>query len=161
MDALWKCDEIIKQLSQPIPAFQDITAQYPASGHTRPPILRIVFPSPDALLVEVTSYIPVMAWYVESPIRIGLCEAVYEPAEITICATTLSRLGSKVPITECDQVVTFSIECGFTLETLTATVWNTSLIMPVPTIRGRMIYWIAPWQSLILDETPSDVDIKI
>ncbi|KAF2797098.1 hypothetical protein K505DRAFT_270238 [Melanomma pulvis-pyrius CBS 109.77] len=171
-----------------------VTEQCPTATPTRPPILSIVYPSPDADPVEVTaqsqvvtSYIPEMTWCVGPPVGFiqmtanvtgppylnhsteystiiegtGSCETIYVPTETTICATTLTGLASKVAITECDQEITFSSECGFTLETPTLTASNFSLITPAPSVKQMMTYWMAPWQSLTGGDTPSDVDIKI
>jgi hypothetical protein len=168
-----------------------VTEQCPTPISTRPPILSILFPSPDAEPVEITaqsqvvkSFIPEMTWCVGPPIGLipittgapygnhsmqyattvagtGGCETVYAPTETTVCVTTLTGLASKVAITECDQEVTFSSECGFTLETPTLTMNNLSLITPAPTVKRMMTYWMAPWQSLTRGDTPSDVDIKI
>jgi hypothetical protein len=77
------------------------------------------------------------------------------------CATTLTGLASKVNITDCEQEVTFSTECGFTLETPTPITQSASLITAAPTVKQKFTYWLAPWQSLTAGETPSDVDVKI
>ncbi|KAF2026989.1 hypothetical protein EK21DRAFT_115232 [Setomelanomma holmii] len=90
------------------------------------------------------------------------CETSYAPVITTICATTLTGLASKVTITECDQEVTFSTECGFTLSTPTPVTSVASLISPSPTVKRIFTYWLAPWQSLTAGgQTPSDVDVKI
>jgi hypothetical protein len=152
-------------------------------------IYSIVFPSPDASPIEVTSqsqvltsYVPEMTWCVGPPVAIsalsapylnatttnyttiiegtGSCETVYAPIMTTVCATTLTGLASKVTITDCDQEVTFSTECGFTLESPTPITSNASLITPAPTVKKTFTYWLAPWQSLTAGETPSEVDVK-
>jgi hypothetical protein len=168
-----------------------ITEQCPTPTSTRRPILSILFPSPDAEPVEittqsqvVTSFVPEMTWCVGPPIGFipittdapyvnhstqyettvagtGSCETVYAPTETTVCATVLTGLASKISITECDQEITFSSECGFTLETPTPTMNNLSLITPAPTVKRMTTYWMAPWQSLTRGDTPSDVDIKV
>lgn len=170
-----------------------VTEQCTASTATPASILSIVWPSPDASPVEitsqsqvVTSYIPAFTWCVGPPIEwmanatlgppflnysttqyamtavgTGSCETAYVPTQTTVCATTLTALATKIPITDCDQEVTFSSECGFTLETPTPTAANLSLITPAPTLKRMMTYWMAPWQSLTLGEVPSDVDIKV
>ncbi|KAF1842315.1 uncharacterized protein K460DRAFT_370290 [Cucurbitaria berberidis CBS 394.84] len=166
-----------------------VTEPYPSSTTTRT-ILTIIFPSPDASPVEVTtqsqvvqSYIPEMTWCVGPPIALlpitqppyangttaystiidgtGSCSTAYAPIQTTVCATTLTGLASKVTITDCSQEVTFSTECGFTLETPTPVTTNYSLITPAPTVKRMYTYWLAPWQSLTAGETPSDVDVKI
>jgi hypothetical protein len=165
------------------------TQQCPTSSSTRI-IYSIVFPSPDAAPIEVTSqsqvltsYIPQMAWCNAAPLVMvpvstapypnastiftrmisgtDSCETVYAPVVTTVCATTLTGLASKVTITACNQEVTFSSECGFALETPTPITSNASLITPAPTIKKSFTYWFAPWQSLTAGETPSDVDVKI
>ncbi|KAF2877252.1 hypothetical protein BDV95DRAFT_558775 [Massariosphaeria phaeospora] len=136
----------------------------------------------------VTSYLPEMTWCVGPPIGLipiatvsgppylnvstkystttagtGSCETVYTPTTTTVCATTLTGLASKITVTHCDQEITFSSECGFTIETPTPTNGNLSMLMitPAPTVKKVMTYYLAPWQSLTLGETPSDVDMKI
>jgi hypothetical protein len=164
------------------------TQQCPTSSSTRT-IHSIVFPSPDAAPIEVTSqsqvltsYVPEMTWCVAPPIIFvpistapyanvstsyspiawgtGSCETVYAPMMTTVCATTLTGLASKITITDCSQEVTFSTECGFNLETPTPVASSPS-ITPAPTVRRTFTYWLAPWQSLTAGETPSDVDVKI
>ncbi|CAO2657180.1 Nn.00g033060.m01.CDS01 [Neocucurbitaria sp. VM-36] len=158
-----------------------------ATSHT---IYSIIFPSPDASPIEitaqsqvVTSYIPEMTWCVGPPIALlpitgppylnattnyttliegtGSCETAYAPLQTTVCATTLTGLASKVTVTDCDQEITFSTECGFTLETPTPVTTNHSLITPAPTVKRMFTYWLAPWQSLTAGESPADVDVKI
>lgn len=154
-------------------------------------IYSLFYPSPDATAVEitaqsqvVTSYLPEMTWCVGPPIALqpistkapylnysteyevitagtGHCETVYVPTETTVCATTLTGLASKVTVSECDQQITFSSECGFTLETPSPTTSSFSLVTPAPTVKRMMTYWLAPWQSLTAGTAPSDVDIKI
>lgn len=134
----------------------------------------------------VESYIPDITWCVGPPIGLiptatltgapylndstlyttttagtGSCETVYVPTTTTVCATTLIGLASKITVSECDQEITFSSEWGFTLETPTLTTNNISLITPAPTVKRMMTYWLVPWQSLTLGETPSNVDIKV
>ncbi|KAF1914057.1 hypothetical protein BDU57DRAFT_550537 [Ampelomyces quisqualis] len=167
--------------------------QCSTSSSTRT-IHSIIFPSPDAAPIEVTSqsqvltsYVPEMTWCVLPPIQFipspnapflnistnastsisatspatVSCETVYAPILTTVCATTLTALASKITVTDCNQEVTFSTECGFALETPTPTTSNASLITPAPTVRKSFTYWLAPWQSLTAGETPSDVDVKI
>jgi hypothetical protein len=89
------------------------------------------------------------------------CDILYVATTTTVCATTLTGLASKVTVSECDQEITFSSECGFTMETPTPTTVDYSVITPPPVLRRMMTYYLAPWQSLTLGETPSDVDIKV
>jgi hypothetical protein len=164
------------------------TQQCPTPSSTRT-IHSIVFPSPDAAPIEVTSqsqvltsYVPEMTWCVAPPVVFvpisvapyanvsanytaiasgtSSCETVYAPVMTTVCATTLTGLASKITITDCSQEVTFSTECGFDLEMPTP-VASTALITPPPIVRRTFTYWLAPWQSLTAGETPSDVDVKI
>jgi hypothetical protein len=135
----------------------------------------------------VTSYIPEMIWCVGAPIvqvliteplynnttansttyysasidGTGSCSTMFAPIETTVCATTLTGLGSKIPVTDCDQQITFSTEYGFTLESATPVTSNGSLITPAPTVKRVQTYYLAPWQSLTAGEAPPDVDVKI
>lgn len=68
-----------------------------------------ISPIPDESTTEYTTIID----------GTGSCSTQYPPLETTICATTLTGIASKVTITDCDQEVTFSTECGFTVETPT------------------------------------------
>jgi hypothetical protein len=167
------------------------TQQCPTSSSTRT-IYSIVFPSPDATPIEVTSqsqvltsYVPEMTWCAAPPLVVvpisgapysnvsaianytviasgtGFCETVYAPVMTTVCATTLTGLASKITITDCNQEITFSTECGFNLETPTPITNSASIITPAPTVRRTFTYWLAPWQSMTAGETPSDVDVKI
>jgi hypothetical protein len=80
----------------------------------------------------------------------------------TICATTLTGLGSRISVTKCDQEITFSTEYGFTMETPTPTTTaSSSLITPAPTLKRVLTYWLAPWQALTAGDTPEDVDVKV
>ncbi|KAF1354522.1 hypothetical protein EJ07DRAFT_62906, partial [Lizonia empirigonia] len=153
----------------------------------------VIYPSSDAAPVEVTSisqvvtsYIPEATWclgpalYFSSiagaPFYNGSanvtryesgassCGVEYSTTTETICATTLTGLVSKITVSECDQEITFSSECGYSLETPTPTPATTSfsaLITPAPMVRRLMTYWLAPWQSLTAGDAPSDVDVKI
>ncbi|PSN69822.1 hypothetical protein BS50DRAFT_456781, partial [Corynespora cassiicola Philippines] len=136
----------------------------------------------------VTSYLPEMTWCIGPPIALipltgppylnsssngtiqystsmdgpMSCETVYVPIATTVCATTLTGIASKITVSECDQEITFSSECGFSLETPTPTGSNNyTLVTLAPTIRSMLTYYLAPWQSLTTGGTPSDVDIKM
>ncbi|CBX99398.1 hypothetical protein IAQ61_000498 [Plenodomus lingam] len=136
----------------------------------------------------VTSYIPEMTWCVAPAMAVwpitngppylnsstteystsyegtGRCETVFAPIQTTVCATTLTGIGSKISVTDCEQQVTFSTECGFSLERPTptpATTGFSSLITPAPSVRRLFTYYLAPWQALTAGDTPSDVDVKI
>lgn len=140
----------------------------------------------------VTSYIPEMTWCVAAPPGLwpittgppyrntstteyftsyqgtGSCETVFAPVQTTVCATTLTGLGFKISVTDCEQQITFSTECGFTLNKPSPTPAPTpimtgspSLITPAPSVRRLYTYWLAPWQALTAGNTPSDVDVKI
>lgn len=155
----------------------------------KPTTHSLVYPSPDATAVEittqsqvVTTYVPEMTWCVGSPVAFnplstapylnstgygiitagtGRCETVFVPSETTVCATTLTGIGSKITVTDCDQEITFSTQYGFTLETPTPVTTGSSLITPAPTVKRMRTFFLAPWQSLTAGDTPSDVDIKI
>jgi hypothetical protein len=156
-------------------------------------ILTVIYPSSDAAPVEVTSVSQVVTSYIpEATFCVGpalyfssiaggpfyngsanvtqyisgtsSCDVEYSTTTKTICATTLTGLASKVTVSECDQEITFSSECGYSLETPTPTPVTTSdspLITPAPTVRRLMTYWLAPWQSLTAGEAPYDVDVKV
>lgn len=187
VDASKEYEERIDKLD-PIIINNTVTEQCSAPTRT---IYSLFYPSPDAAAVEITtqsqvltSYLPEMTWCVGPPLALqpvsmkapylnmttdydvitagtGRCETVYVPTETTVCATTLTGLASKITVSECDQEITFSSECGFTLETPTPTMTASSLITPAPTVKRMMTYWLAPWQSLTAGDTPSDVDIKV
>ncbi|KAF2691784.1 hypothetical protein K458DRAFT_473487 [Lentithecium fluviatile CBS 122367] len=174
----------------PIILNNTITGQCSAPTRTRS-IHSILYPSPEAAPVEitaqsqvVTSFVREATWCVGPPIALipvsglpylnqsteyepliaktGHCETAYVPTQTTVCATTLTGIASKVTVTDCDQEVTFSSECGFTLEIPTAiATTNFSLITPAPTMKRMKTFWLAPWQSLTAGDTPSDVDIKV
>lgn len=164
------------------------TEQCPAPTHS---IYSLFYPSPDATAIAitaqsqvVTSFLPEMTWCVGPPIALqpvsidapylnqsteyevitagtGHCETVYVPTETTVCATTLTGIASKIIVSECDQQITFSSECGFTLETPLPVTTSSSIVTPAPTVKRMMTYWLARWQSLTAGNAPSDVDIKI
>ena len=155
--------------------------------------LTVIYPSSDAAPVEVTSISQVVTSFIpEATFCVGpalyfssiaggpffngsanvtqyifgtsSCDVEYSTTTKTICATTLTGLASKVTVSECDQEITFSSECGYSLETPTPTPATTSasaLITPSPTVRKLMTYWLAPWQSLTAGDAPSDVDVKV
>lgn len=167
-----------------------LAGSFPAPTTTRS-IYSILYPSPNASPIEitaqsqvVTSYVPEMTWCVAPALAIyaltgppylnsttgystsyegtGSCSTAFAPVRTSICATTLTGLGSKISVTACEQQVTFSSECGFTLETPSPITTDfSSLITPAPTVRRLFTYWLAPWQALTAGETPSDVDVKI
>jgi hypothetical protein len=182
-------------INEPLTVIYTQTESFTTTQQCLPPsstrtIHGIIFPSPDAAPIEVTSqsqvltsYFPEMTWCAAPPVVFlpisgapylnvsanysatasgtGSCETVYAPVMTTVCATTLTGLASKITITDCNQEVTFSTECGFSLETPTPITSSASIITPAPTIRRTFTYWLAPWQSLTAGETPSDVDVKI
>lgn len=154
--------------------------------------LTVIYPSSDAAPVEVTSISQVVTSFIpEATFCVGpalyfssiaggpffngsanvtqyisgtsSCDVEYSTTTKTICATTITGLASKVTVSECDQEITFSSECGYSLETPTpsATSNVSALITPAPTVRRLMTYWLAPWQSLTAGDAPSDVDVKV
>lgn len=118
-------------------------------------ILTVIYPSPNAAPVEitstsqvVTSFIPVATFCV-GPARYfssisggpftngsanitdydsgtGSCSTGYSTTTKPICATTLTGLASKITVSECDQEITFSSEAGFTLVTPSPTPASTN-----------------------------------
>ncbi|KAH6620534.1 hypothetical protein C7974DRAFT_315963 [Boeremia exigua] len=160
-----------------------------------PPVstLTVIYPSPDAAPVEVTSISQVVTSYIpEATFCVGpalyfssisggpffngsanvtqyisgttSCSTEYLTTTKTICATTLTGIASKITVSECDQEITFSSECGYSLETpppTPATPSNCPLITPAPTIYSLTTYWLAPWQSLTSGAAPSDVAVKV
>lgn len=175
-----------------------VTTTLPLSLSPSPvSVLTVIYPSPDAAPVEVTSisqvvtsYIPEATWclgpalywasasgspffngsanYTQVVQGTGYCGVQYSTTTTTVCATTLTGLASKITVTACDQEITFSSECGFTLETPTptptpspSTTNSPALITPAPTIRRLTTYYLAPWQSLTAGTAPSSVDVKI
>ncbi|KAE8835203.1 hypothetical protein HRS9122_07473 [Pyrenophora teres f. teres] len=176
-------------VAAPVTVNSTTTETCPAPTSTVP-IYSTLYPSPNAAPVEitaqsqvVTSYIPQMTWCVGPPIELipmtgppylngtteystiiagtGSCETMYSPLETTVCATTLTGLGSKIPVTACDQEITFSTECGFTVEKATPITTSGSLITPAPSVKRVQTFWLAPWQSFTAGEPPSDVEVKI
>ena len=109
------------------------------------------------------------------------CSTIYSPTVTLVCATTLTGLASKIPVTDCAQNVTFSSEYGYILVTPTLTpsalpastnmaifnatgVSNSSLaamITPPPAIQTLTTYFIAPWAELTAGTAPSDVTRKV
>ncbi|KAF3004359.1 hypothetical protein E8E13_009783 [Curvularia kusanoi] len=156
--------------------------------------LTVIYPSSDAAPIEVTSISQVVTSFIpEATFCVGpalyfssisggpftngsanvtqfisgttSCGVEYSTTTKTICATTLTGLASKITVSECDQEITFSSECGFSIETPTPTAASTSgcpLITPAPTVHKLHTYWLAPWQALTSAGTPpSSVDVKI
>ncbi|KAL1634504.1 hypothetical protein SLS56_002197 [Neofusicoccum ribis] len=94
------------------------------------------------------------------------CDTLYYTDTTTICATTLTGVGSKVIISECTQDVTFSSDFSTTLVTPRSTVTSDgdrSTITATPSVQLRTTYYLAPWQSMAADMgvLPSDVDVKV
>ncbi|KAF2818731.1 hypothetical protein CC86DRAFT_472605 [Ophiobolus disseminans] len=150
------------------------TQQCPTQSSTRT-IYSIVFTSPDASPIEVTtqsqvltSYVPEMTWCVAPPMALLPVSAPYPNATTTQYTTIISgteycetQYAPVSPSQTCDQEITFSTECGFTLETPSPITQSASLITPAPTVKQVFTYWLVPLQSLTAGETPSDVDVKI
>ncbi|KAF1829835.1 hypothetical protein BDW02DRAFT_651064 [Decorospora gaudefroyi] len=94
----------------------------------------------------------------------GSCETMYTPIETTVCTTTLTGLGSKVPVIalrECMDNLGVAPHRCFTVQKATPVTTNGSLVTPAPTVKWVQTFWLAPWQSLTAGQTPSDVDVKI
>lgn len=127
-----------------------------------------VTPMPSASAVSA----PYSNYSVSFPPGKGTCTTIYSSTDTMVCATTLTGLASKVPITNCAQDVTFSSQYGYELVTPTPSFGNmssnatyanvtypnaTATITRGPSIETVTTYYLAPWKQLTAGTAPSNV----
>lgn len=104
------------------------------------------------------------------------CQTVYTAATITVCSTTIRPPGMlAVPVTDCDQWITFSSQklggdCSSTDYTVLQTVKSPTLgplagpLSPSPTpsprITGPVVFYAAHWYELVEHPVPRLVRVE-
>ena len=80
---------------------------------------------------------------------------------MTVYATTLTGLATRIKVSQCSQEVTFSSDFGYSLEKPSLIMNSSALITPAPAIKTTITYYMASWQALTSDGPPSNIDSKI
>lgn len=88
------------------------------------------------------------------------CKTTYSPTHTTVCHTTLTGLASKVTVSKCNQMITFSKETGYRLSVLDSGTSSVPSSLQ-PQVQTVTTFWAAPWQALTAGLTPANVTEKI
>lgn len=92
----------------------------------------------------------------------GTCSTLYSPTPTTLCATTLNGLATSIPVTACNQNVTFSSSNSYYLLNASTTTSGSSTITPPPAIASVTSFYIAPWTDLTSGQPPSsDIQVRV
>jgi hypothetical protein len=104
---------------------------------------------------------PYLNYSVSYPAGSGTCLTTYSPTITPICYTVLDGIATRITVSECSQLITFSSDVDFALETPQPTMTGLSLVTPAPYVRPVATYYVAPWDELTPGETPNTVEIKV
>ncbi|KAF2488996.1 hypothetical protein BU16DRAFT_220799 [Lophium mytilinum] len=91
----------------------------------------------------------------------GSCSTYYRATSTTVCATTLTGIARRVTISKCDQQVTFSSDYDYSLVLPSPTTNGTAVVVPTPSVVTKITYHLAPWQALLVGDTPNEVGSKV
>ncbi|KAI9662099.1 MAG: hypothetical protein M1831_002795 [Alyxoria varia] len=77
------------------------------------------------------------------------CRTVYSSTQTTVCATTVTGLATRIPITDCDQLITFSTQYGY-VQSVPQGISDVATLpsSAQPAVQTLTTYWEARWQEL-------------
>ena len=90
---------------------------------------------PPVAFVPITNVGPPYLNYSMSVAGNGSCSTYYTRTVMTVYATTLTGLATRIKVSQCSQEVTFSSDFGYSLETPSLVMNSNALIAPAPAIK--------------------------
>ncbi|ESZ91739.1 hypothetical protein SBOR_7890 [Sclerotinia borealis F-4128] len=159
---------------KPISIVQDYeegsTGQSPPINYTLPwPATTYIQPTVTSQGMTVTSVIPIYETCNLPGARTTTCSPSFQTIITTICSTVLIGYFTRHTVSECNEIVTFSTQYGYSLATTrppASTVSalhrrkETTSITTNYYVHNTTTYYAAPWQSIAAGD-PSDIQVNI
>ncbi|KAF5867843.1 uncharacterized protein Bfra_007038 [Botrytis fragariae] len=145
------------------------TGRTTSINYTLPwPATESIRPNPTSQGMNVTSVIPVFETCNLPGARTTSCSPSFQTIITTKCSTVLTGYFTKHTVSECDEIVTFSTQYGYSLATITPPAGIVSALRKrekIPSWTNNYVhnvttYYAAPWRSISADD-PSDIYVQI
>ncbi|KAM0154669.1 hypothetical protein ACHAPG_006358 [Botrytis cinerea] len=145
------------------------TGRTTSINYTLPwPATKSIQPNPTFQGMNVISVIPVFETCNLPGARTTLCSPFFRTIITTKCSTVLTGYFTKHTVSECDEIVTFSTQYGYSLATTMPPASDVPALhkrekitsLPNNYVYNVTTYYAAPWQSIAADD-PSDIHVQI
>ncbi|TGO85567.1 hypothetical protein BPOR_0384g00060 [Botrytis porri] len=148
---------------------EGLTGRTTSINYTLPwPATKSIQPDPTFQGMNVTSVIPVFETCNLPGARTTSCSPSFQTIITTKCSTILTGYFTRHTVSECDEIVTFSTQYGYSLATTAPPASSVSALhkrkkstsLTNNYIHNVTTYYAAPWQSIAADY-PSDIHVQI
>ncbi|KAF7917532.1 hypothetical protein EAE99_009198 [Botrytis elliptica] len=145
------------------------TGRTSSINYTLPwPATKSIQPNRTFQGMNVTSVIPVFETCNLPGARTTSCSPSFQTIITTKCSTVLTGYFTKHTVSECDEIVTFSTQYGYSLATTTPPASSVLVLhkrQGIPPLTNNYVqnittYYAAPWRSIAADD-PSDIHVQI
>ncbi|QSZ32415.1 hypothetical protein DSL72_001989 [Monilinia vaccinii-corymbosi] len=140
------------------------TDQSTSINYTLPwPATTYIQPTVTSQGMTVTSVIPIYETCNLPGARTTSCSPSYQTVITTRCSAVLTGYFTRHTISDCDEIVTFSTQYGYSLATTKPPASRVSTPCQSDTknyVQNITTYYAAPWQSIAADD-PSDIHVSI
>ncbi|CAD6449008.1 f317ebfe-814f-4843-bafe-b81e8784d101 [Sclerotinia trifoliorum] len=145
------------------------TRQTTSVNYTLPwPATKSIQPAVIFQGMNVTSVIPIYETCNLPGASTTSCSPSFQTLITTKCSTVLTGYFTRHTVSECDEIVTFSTQYGYSLATTTASASRVThlhrrskgMLVTQKNVHNITTYYAAPWQSIAADD-PSDIHVTI
>ncbi|KAF7877412.1 hypothetical protein EAF04_001089 [Stromatinia cepivora] len=145
------------------------TGQTTSVNYTLPwPATKSIQPTVTSQGMNVTSVIPIYEMCNLPGASTTSCLPFFQTLITTKCSTVLTGYFTRHTVSECDEIVTFSTQYGYSLATAAPTASRASglhkrgknTLVTKNYVHNITTYYAAPWQSIAADD-PSDIHVTI
>ncbi|KAF7959423.1 hypothetical protein EAE96_001041 [Botrytis aclada] len=145
------------------------TARTISINYTLPwPATKSIQPNATSQEMNVTSVIPMFETCNLPGARTTSCSPSFQTIITTKCSTVLTGYFTKHTVSECDEIVIFSTQYGYSLATITPPASSVSALqkrekstsLTNNSVHNVTTYYAAPWRSIAADD-PSDIHVQI
>ncbi|KAJ8067863.1 hypothetical protein OCU04_003453 [Sclerotinia nivalis] len=145
------------------------TGQTTSVNYTLPwPATKSIQPAVTSQGMNVTSVIPIYETCNLPGASTTSCSPSFQTLITTKCSTILTGYFTRHTVSECDEIVTFSTQYGYSLATTTASASRVSglhkrgknMSVTKNNVHNITTYYAAPWQSIVAGD-PSDIHVTI
>ncbi|KAI9640432.1 hypothetical protein NHQ30_011177 [Ciborinia camelliae] len=145
------------------------TGQSTSINYTLPwPATRSIQPTVTSQGMTVTSVIPIYETCNLPGAKTTSCSPSFQTFISTKCSTVLTGYFTRHTVSECDEIVTFSTQYGYSLATKSPPASKVSgpykrhesTSVTQSYINNITTYYAAPWQSIAAND-PSDIQVNI
>lgn len=132
------------------------------------PATKSIQPTVTSQGMNVTSVIPIYETCNLPGASTTSCSPSFQTLITTKCSTVLTGYFTRHTVSDCDEIITFSTQYGYSLATTTASASGfsrlhrqiKSMSASKNNVHNITTYYAAPWQSIAADN-PSDIHVTI